>query len=61
MRLKLSKNNLYHGLGISIEGLKGDPADVPPSTSVFIEYYEEKVLCHIWTKEQQDCQTIELT
>jgi hypothetical protein len=29
--------------------------------SVFIEHYEGKVLCHIWTGGAQDCQTIELT
>ena len=62
MRLKLSKEELKNsGLEIVIEGVEGDPAEESPGTSVFIEYYERKILCHIWTEGQQDCKTVELT
>lgn len=66
MQLKLYKKDLDNnkgsgGLEIKIEGVKGDPSEVPPGTSVFIEDYEGKVWCRIWTNNQQDCQSIELT
>jgi len=49
------------GLEISIKGLTGNPEETQPSTSIFIEKHEDKVLCHIWTNNNQDCQSIELT
>jgi len=65
MKLVLSQEELGKdsegqgkGLEIAIEGLNGDPTDVSPGCSVFIEYYEGKVQLHVWTNDQQDCQTI---
>ena len=67
MRLNLEKidllNNGSGGLEISINGLNGDPSGSHPDgsrTSVFLENYKGKILCHIWTNNQNDCQTIEL-
>ena len=48
------------GLEIAIEGLRGDIAEVSPGTSLFIEYYNNKVQLHVWTDGVVDCQTIVL-
>jgi hypothetical protein len=61
MKLHLSREELFPGLEIVIDGVPGDPTEKVPGTSVFIEFYEGKVLCHVWTEGKQDCQTIELT
>jgi hypothetical protein len=46
------------GLNISIPGFKGNPDD-KFSTPVYIEYYEGKLLVHIWRGEP-DPLTIEI-
>jgi hypothetical protein len=65
MNFKFSQDELKNtgsgGLEIKIEGLTGDPTDQSPGTSVFIENYEGKILCHVWTDGKQDCQSITLT
>jgi len=49
------------GLEICIKGLIGNPEETQPSTSIFIEKYEGNILCHIWTNNKHNSQTIELT
>jgi hypothetical protein len=61
MHLNLNKTELTIGLEIKIEGLTGDPTEDTPGTSIYLEYYNGKVLCHIWTEGKEECKTIELT
>ena len=62
MQFKFTKEELSNagsgGLEIKIEGCPGDPTEKEHGTSVFIEYYENKVQVHVWDGTQQDCQTI---
>jgi hypothetical protein len=64
MKFKFTKEELTYegagGLEIKIEGCPGDPTDTDPGTVVFIEYYEGKVLVHVWDGTKQDCDTLEL-
>lgn len=61
MDLTIRKEQLHeyqNGLNIIIPGFKGNPADAEP-TQVYIEYYEGKLLVHIWRGEP-DPLTIEI-
>lgn len=61
MDITIDKHQLvehHGGLSISIPGFKGNPAEVEPS-QVYIEYYEGKLLVHIWRGEQ-DPETLEI-
>jgi len=61
MDLNIRKEQLAEyqgGLSISIPGFKGNPAEVEPS-QIYIEYYEGKLLVHIWRGEQ-DPETLEI-
>ena len=65
MKLSLDKKELDNnagsgGLEIVIEGCTGDPQEKKPGTAVFIEFYEGKVLAHVWDGTEQDPKTIEL-
>lgn len=64
MKIKVTKEEIgqpHEGIEIRIKGLKGDPEEESPGTSVFIEYYEGKVQLHWWTEGGQDCHTAILT
>jgi hypothetical protein len=66
MELNLTKEDINNnrgagGLGIHIQGVLGSPADPELNTCpIFIEYYQEKVLVHIWDGKE-DPTTITLT
>ena len=62
MIMALTKKDITDGgVEIHIEGLTGDPKDRVPGTSIYLEYYDNKVQLHVWTDGKQDCQTIILT
>jgi hypothetical protein len=68
MQLRLTKEDLNNnqdkssgGLEISIPGVLANPTDAPgKECPIFIEYYEGKVLVHVWDGKE-DPTTITLT
>lgn len=61
MDLNIRKEQLaehHGGLSINIPGFKGNPTEIEPS-QIYIEYYEGKLLVHIWRGEP-DPLTIEI-
>lgn len=61
MDITINKHQLAEhqgGLSINIPGFKGNPAETEPS-QIYIEYYEGKLLVHIWRGEP-DPMTIEI-
>lgn len=57
MKLTVTKEQLAHpgGLEIAVAGFAGDGGVKP--TQVFIEYYEGKLLVHVWDGTGEDCVT----
>ena len=47
-RKELDNSNGDGGLEITIEGYVGDPQQKSPGTAIFLEYYEGKLLAHVW-------------
>jgi len=41
-----------NGIAIQIMGFKGNPADKEDVEQIYIEYYEGKILVHVWNGKQ---------